>query len=228
MCGKLQGAGSMAQYRFNRLQREQQERQEQQHRAIALGKWLPRVFWLLIAGIAPVTTLVMISQWLPGLKLVTEILILLLAMAEIGIYFLLGKENRRYRVYSLYAFGATVVGFVLYWITGGDNHGWAALINLAATIAKYVGVFHQYVAHSEVLVSADYALSEKWLKLWRWRLISIAVFAGSRLIMFLFPLLGILLFAAAAVPACAIPVFELIYLYRMGGIFRTYAQRLEG
>lgn len=72
----------------------------------------------------------------------------------------------------------------------------------------------------------DYALSEKWMQLWKWFVRLTIILVASIVVILMFPVLGALIMFAAAIGTAVISIIELVYIYRMMSAFRTYASSL--
>ena len=227
-CGKQRNAGSMAESRFQKQERDREKREKLEKQVPLLAKCLTMIFWLSIVSLIPAAISNDLTTAFPVLYGAGQIINAILSLAIIAAYFCMRKANGRYQKVVIFMAAATVGNFLLHWLTGGEEAGWIVLIEIPMAVLGLLCRYHMYSAHSEVLVPVDYALSEKWMQLWKWYVRLVVAMIASLIVVLIFPILGLLIVLAAGIGAIVVSVVEIVYFFRMMRFFRTYAKELMG
>ena len=221
-CSKRSKAETVADIRLQKQEREREKREKLEKQVPLLAKWLTLIFWLSIVSLLPGVISNDFTKSLPVLHTAGQILNTIISFAIIAVYFAMRKVNRRYQKVALIMAVTTVVNFLI----DGEAAGWIRLVQIAEAVLGLICRHHMYTAHSEILVQADYALSEKWMGLWQWYIrITVAMIASIVAILIL-PIIGMLVFIAVGIGFIVISIVEIVYFCRMMVAFRTYAKNL--
>ena len=225
-CSKQQNVKTLAESRFQRQEWERAKREKLEKNVPILAKWLTIIFWLNIIAFIPGLMSNDLTKGLSALHQTGRVISLGFSLAIAAIYLAMGKVNRRYRVVAACAAVTVIVTFIQNLVTGGETPIWTLLISLPMAGLGLVYRYQLYSANSEVLVPVEYTLSEKWMRLWKWFVRLTVALIASILVALIFPIVGLLLAAVAAIGTAVISIVELVYLYRMMCAFRTYAKEL--
>ncbi len=137
------------------------------------------------------------------------------------------SESPRYRIAAVCWFINAAGSAVQIPLSAGENAMavLAGMINLGVLAATLLGTYYECAGHSEVLQEADWDLSDKWQRLWKWYVRFFLVMIGGIFLGAVIPAVGLLILIAAVavslIAALVISVFRLIYLYRMSKVFQT-------
>ena len=223
-CGTYRSKDRMPEYHLQRIEAERIRTAAIAERAPILGKWLWIVFWLVIPGtIASFLTNKNIGGSVPSLftvgQVINAVCSLIYGVAFIRLSFL----EERYRTAGLCALISGMLSGLIAYISGGpEAPTWTLVLSIPAAVVSFVGEYHAYTAHSEVLTGVDYVLSDRWLALWKWYLGINLALLGSILVIIIIPILGLLVTFGAAIGVVVVSVLKLVYLYRTAKLFREY------
>lgn len=208
---------------FLRKQKEEQRKKERlAKQAPVLGKWLWILFWLFIpAEVSGIMASEILEQVL-ALNLSGNILSVACDLVYALILLKLAREEYMYHTAGVCALICAAANVLVLIFFDGQTDGWANLITLPAGVFGFVGMYHEFQAHSTVVHGIDPGLSEKWTKLWTWYWMSIAAMFGSLVVMLLSVTLGVIVILAAAAVVLVVGILKLVYLYRTARVFRTY------
>ena len=225
-CSKQRHVDNLAETRFQKKEWERSKREQLETHVGMLAKCFTAIFWLNIIAFLPDLMSNDLTKGFPILHQTGQMISLAFSLVITAIYVVMGKANRRYRITAACMGVAVVATFLQNLVTGGETPPWTLLISLPLAVLGLVCRYHQYSANSEVLVPMDYALSEKWMQLWKWFVRLTIILVASIVVILMFPVLGALIMFAAAIGTAVISIIELVYIYRMMSAFRTYASSL--
>ena len=94
-------------------------------------------------------------------------------------------------------------------------------VNLVATVISVVSIYYEIMAHAEVLRGIDNLLGRKWLALWKWTLISLALSLASGFVMLAVANLAALMVLVAAIISLVVTVLKIKYLYDTAKVFKN-------
>ena len=227
LCGKNREANHLPEYRLEKQKRERAQREWLEKQMPLMAKCFTALFWIVIAANIPALMSNEYTTLMPVLHRTGQVLGLILSLAVVGCYFLLGKVNIRYRKVSLFMGIAVMAEFVIAVCVGNDSLTWLQLLRIPNLVLSLLGKYHLCNAHSEILIPLDYDLSEKWMRLWKWYTRIYIAMIASILLVRILPVLGLLTIGLLGIGMVVISVMELIYLYRMGARFRAYVRELK-
>lgn len=222
-CSLLHRRSQEPEARLKRGEDEKARRAAAARRAAFLGRWLWLLFWLILpAELAELLTLETVALWSPALAWFGQVLGVLCSAAY-GLILLKvsSEEPCCYRTAGICSLVVSAIQAVLLCIPGGNSAGWSLLFTLPAAVLALVSFYYECMAHAEVLLEADHALSEKWRLLWRWYAAATAALFGGTFLLLIIPLLGVLLLLAGSVGLLVLSILKLVYLYRTARLFRS-------
>lgn len=182
-----------------------------------LGKWLWLLFWMII----PSTVSVLLSYTqISVLMTVGEWLGLISSAAYCLILLRLSTEDDHYKYAGIGLLVGNVVNLLQYILGRGEPQWWLQLLAIPAAIALVVAEYNELTAHSLALVDVDDDLSDKWMALRKWYVITYLATLGNVFIMMISLLLSAMLLLATSIGIVIISVFKLVYLFRTAKAFR--------
>ena len=129
------------------------------------AKWFGCLFWLSILGIL---IGILFSNKLLGriavLNWAGQILSVLLSLGNYAVLFVLSRQYSRYRTAAVFFLFAEVLN-IIFIAAGGA--WWGFLFAIAAAVLSLTGLYHEYYSHAEVAASVNFALSQKWRRLYK-------------------------------------------------------------
>ena len=225
-CSKQRNAEDMAETRFRKLEWERARRAQLEKQVPLLAKCFTVIFWLSIISLIPGIMSNDLTIGFPVLHTTGLIINAAFSLAILAVYFCMGRVNRHYRKAAAFMTLVTAGEYLGYWITSETFPGWSFILKIAILVVGLFCRYHMCTAHSEILVSVDYALSEKWMQLWKWYIYVLVGSFASIVVIFIFPLLGSLIVIAVGIATIVLSITELVYFCRMMVAFRTYAREL--
>lgn len=226
-CGKRSKLEDRPAERLQKQKWEQEKRESLEKQMPMLAKCFTALFWGLIVANIPSLMSNGFTASYPVVHRIGQVLNLCLSVTFVGIYFLLRKANTRYRKAALYLGISVPINFVVTLCSENEALAWLKLLLIPVVVLSLLGKYHLCNAHSELLITIDYALSEKWMRLWKWYVRLLIAMAASVILMLIIALLGFVTIALAGVGLLVLSVIELIYLYRMMTRFRACAIELS-
>lgn len=220
-CGKLMEKDRMPQNRLDKMKREKQNREMLSSRAELLGKWMRRLFLLVIPMVlSAVLSSNTVRSMLPGVYNFGSILNVLIFLLY-GIFLLkMSPEEGRYKTAGMCRIVVSIIGAISIFIASDTT---VMLIGAVTFIFSITGEHNEYKGHSAVLKDIDDDLSEKWEKLWKWYIgMLIAVVAGM-VVMFLMAVLGIIVLLVALIGLIVVSLVKIVYIYHSADALNTYA-----
>lgn len=128
----------------------------------------------------------------------------------------LSKEERGYLIPGCILAGISVHDFLLHLMTvNGMEPGWALLTVLVMPFVSMAQTYLLMTAHAQAAQDVDLSLSEKWLKLRKWFLITLTGIQICEYVYVFFPLLVSIAVAVFGLMLVVLSILELVYLYRM-------------
>ena len=189
------------------------------------AKWFGCLFWLSILGIL---IGILFSDKLLGritvLDWAGQILSVLLSLGNYAVLFVLSRQYSRYRTAAVFFLFAEVLN-IIFIAAGGA--WWGFLFAIAAAVLSLTGLYHEYYSHAEVAASVNFALSQKWRRLFKWTIGSFCVILASILAMLVFTFLGFLTALVSLLFLAVLDIFEIVYLSRTARAFREASAPLQ-
>ena len=201
-------------------------------RAAVFGKWFMIYFWTQIFMI--------ILAFLSSLWLVNgmpAVLLVLLSygysVTEVVIFYQLGRQEDRFKTSAGLALIALVAGIIIDLL---HSNVLAVLWRIPGGIIKLIAVYHFMIGCSEILLTTDGKLSDKWRSLWKWYIdlrVGLIVGLPALLIMALIfestllANLALILVIGIAIALVVVAILWLVYLYRTARCFQQIGKTLE-
>ena len=183
--------------------------------AMLLGKYLPILFWILIATAAVGLVTNNIGRFLNAVKMLAQ------SLATGWVMLKLAPVHRGYRIAGILDIVNGVIGFATELIPA-ERTALALMIVLLipSLVLSFFTLYQEYNAHADVMEYTDGEFADKWRTLWKWTvglliglvpcLVIAVVAAGFGLLVTLLDVIGLVV--------CA--VLYAVYLWRMGKRFR--------
>lgn len=225
-CPTLQEREGMVARRQKEYDDERARLEQTARRVPVLANFLVPLFWLAIPGtVAPILTRGSLTFPIPSSVLPVQILVVLCALAYGTILLRLSSANAHYRICGWCYIAAEVMTLIANGISALDSTSvWIILPSMGGLIANYVGIYQEFMAHSESLEGVDVILSDQWKTLWKWNLRTLYALLAGFVLLYIMPLriIALILLIAATVMALVVSILKLIYLYRTAARFRDY------
>ena len=196
------------------------------------AKWFGCLFWLSILGIL---IGILFNDKLLGriavLDWAGQILSLLLSLGNYAVLFVMSRQYSRYRTAAVCLLVSEVLNIIF---NAAGGAWWGFPFAIAAAVLSLAGLYHEYYSHAEVAASVNFALSQKWRRLYKWSIASFCISMASSLVMLLSAvlasltptLIGSLLVLLTSITLIAsllvilvVSILEIIYLSRTARAF---------
>lgn len=182
------------------------------------ARWFGCLFWLSVSGLF---IGILFNDYLLGriavLDWAGQILSVLLSLGYYAVLFVLSRQYSRYRTAAVLLLISEVAN-IIFFAAGGA--WWGSLFSIAAAVLALAGLYHEYYSHAEVAASVNFALSQKWRRLFKWTIGSFCVILASILAMLVFTFLGFLTALVSLLFLAVLDIFEIVYLSRTARAFR--------
>lgn len=222
-CGRLDDSERMPEIRRKAEENKQAQEAAKKTHAAVLGKWLWILFWLIIpSGIAGILGNENIVGNESGVYVVGLLLSMVVSIVYGVILLQLQDVEAKYRFAGMFSILSAILAIVLELIPM-ENPFLILLAGAPAVILGLVAKYYEFYGHAAVLMDFDSTFSQKWLTLWKWNCIIIAVLVVSVFLGMFMLLLTALLLLACSVGILVISIVQLVYLYKMAKLFREYA-----
>ena len=184
--------------------------------ALLLGKYLPILFWIIIATAAVGLVTNRTGGVLNAVKLLVQ------SVATGWVMLKLSPVHDGYRLAGILDIAGGVIGFITELVpTDRSSAGLLILLLLPSLAITFIAMYQEYNAHADVMEHTDGEFADKWRALWKWTiglliglvpcLVLVAVAAGFGLLVMLLDAIGLVVTA----------VLYAVYLWRMAKRFRT-------
>lgn len=161
-----------------------------------------------------------IAKVSPALSMLGVLLILGSQLAYGLILMKISSADKRYKLAGIFLFISLAVTISVLFIPANA----AVLIqavNLVSSVISIVSIYFEIMAHAEVLRGIDNLLGRKWLVLWKWTLISLALSLASGFVMLAVANLATLMVLAATIISLVVTVLKIKYLYDTAKVFKN-------
>lgn len=213
-CSVYWGKDTAPKFRLAQKKSVLEYQQEMKRKGTYMAKWLWMLFWIFIPSAIGGVIAYLFPAW--------QMFGLLLAVACTLVYGVLllklADEEEKYRTAGVLNLAVALfnVGAIF-----AQRGGGGVLMSGMVAVLAMPGYYYEFNAHADVLEGADNELSEKWRKLWKWKLnATIAMVLGLILTLIL---IGVLLVLVAAIAMVVISVTHLVYLYRTAKTFQGFS-----
>ena len=145
------------------------------------GKYLSRIFWLLIPNIIGGIFSKIGENRSATLVIIGTIIQLACSIAYIYFLAKLSEENEDYKTAWILMTIATVISTVSGFMntSGGNRLGLSVILGLAGAGIAIAEIYYEFSAHSDVMEKPSDELSQRWLGLRKWYTIAYIVLAAS-------------------------------------------------
>lgn len=220
-CALRRGAYSMARTRREKEEAEALSALRLRSQSVVLVKWLRPLFWLML--FSEIFSLIAnnILMNFPFITLaVSSALILLRGLLMLQ----LRGVSDKYRLAGLLLLAPIPLNLLAETARIQEMEVVTIPVGVISSLISFAAVYYEYNAHSDVLAGADNELSEKWSRLWKVTVGSLAAVLVSPVIMKLILLAGVIIMCAGAVAMLIAYVLYFINLWKTIEVFRYYAE----
>lgn len=184
--------------------------------AMLIGKYLPILFWIIIATAVVGLVTNRTGGVLNAVKLLAQ------CLATGWVMLKLSPVHDGYRLAGILEITQGVIGFITELVpTDRSSAGLLILLLLPSMAITFIAMYQEYNAHADVMEYTDGEFADKWRTLWKWTiglliglvpcLVLVAVAAGFGLLVMLLDAIGLV----------ATAVLYAVYLWRMAKRFQT-------
>lgn len=191
--------------------------------AALLARCAGILFWLIIASLL-VTFLTgeNISKMVPAVAAAGQAAGIIVSAAYGCVLYKMSAEGIRYRGAALCRFISAAFSLFLFPASADTENPLIVIAALVAVVIETIGEYYEYMGHADVLTDADRNLSGKWLKLWKWYLITfLGIFAGTILAVMI-PVVGMLVMLVCAVGTFIVSILKIVYIHKTAKTFQKY------
>ncbi len=209
---------------FDNVNTERQEDAGLSERAKVLGKWLWVLFWLFVPGIiAGFMKNESLQVSAPSVYTAGIVLNIVCGAAYAFVLLKLSNVDDEYHTAGIFELiGVAAALVMLIFPSLSKDMTISFLVAVPTAVISLLGEYHEFSAHSIVLVRVNPDLSDKWKMLWKWLLGCQLATLGCAFVAVISPQLGMAVLFLTAIATVVVYVMKLIYLYRTAKIFRTY------
>lgn len=220
-CGKLMEKDRMPQNRLDKIRRESENTERLSKKAAFLGKWMRRLFWLVIPMVLSIILGTNTVQNLSYTLYAVGVVLNIFCFLAYGILLLkMAPEEEKYKTAGICRIAVGAVGVLSIFITGNIA---VTLMSIVSFIFSVTGEYNEYKGHAAALSGIDNELSEKWEKLWKWYIGMFIAIAVSLVIMLLMAILGLIILLVSLIGILVVSVIKLVYIYSSAESLNNYA-----
>lgn len=220
-CNPYRTRERIPEYRLTHIQAEKMHREVISRKAPILGKWLWILFWLMVpTNIAGLMADDQVAKILPQLHTPGVVLEAVCVLIYGAILLKLSGIEEKFRTAAVCTMITGIITLVVELLP--LNEILSVGLALFSAIAAIVGVCYEFPAYSAVLEGVDNGLSDSWMGLRKWYIISLSLMLGSIVAIIIAPVLGVLVLLASAICAVVVGITKLVYLYRTAKVFRAW------
>ena len=182
--------------------------------ALLLGKYLPILFWVLIAAAAVGVVTNRTGGILNAVKLLAQ------SVATGWVMLKLSPVHSGYRIAGILDIAGGVVSFAMELLPTDESAVGLLILALIPLLAlTFVGMYQEYNAHADVMEDTDGEFADKWRVLWKWTVGLMIALIPCLVLLAVAGGFGLLLLVAIGLVIVA--VLYAIYLWRMAKRFRA-------
>lgn len=188
-----------------------------------LAKWIGVLFWLIIAAnIASLFTSENVTNAVPSLAFAGQILNIVTTAAYGVILLKIASESIYYRNSAICCFITAVVAVAMIPVSDDTDLALAIPVVIVSVIVSMIGEYYEYKGHTDVLNDVSPALSEKWIRLWKWYMGTFLGIIGGTVLAVMIPLIGMIIVLGATIGTMVVSVVKIVYIYKTAKAFRNY------
>ncbi len=203
--------------RKKRAEEEKRMAEVYTERSTFLTKWLWILFWLVIPSfVAESMSTFGLKSDSNTIHMVGAIMSALTSATYGAILLRISSVEEKYRpagICTLAIVGISVLDIILNALNLPEVERFSLALAVPIIILGLYSTYKEFYAHAAVLIGIDFNLSEKWERLWKWRIRILIVTVVSFLLLFLSILLGLVLIFSCAIAALVLSILKLVYLY---------------
>jgi len=166
---------------------------------------------LILSNVFSVISDVVLSE----AQIVSAVISFILSIGYGVVLIIISKTNRKFLISGLLIFAANVINLIATLVLEAST-GMTIFATIIVLIISLVAEYHEFMGHSDVLMSYENDLCDKWIKIWNWYIISL-------IISLVCALLGMaIIVMIASVVNLVVGVLKIIYLYQTAEVYRQY------
>lgn len=134
----------------------------------------------------------------------------------------LAPAEKRYKLAGITFIASSAMSVVVLFIPTNSQMV-IGLIEIIAMVVSLVSMYFEIFAHAEILRGVDNILGQKWIELWKWTVISMALSLVSGILVIAIAGLAELTLLAATMISLVVTVLKIKYLYDTSKVFKSQA-----
>lgn len=201
-------------------------------RAAVFSKWFMIYFWaqIILIAMAFRSPLLLLSG-------MPAVFLLLLSygysVIEVVIFCKLGRQEDRFKTSAGLALILLVAGIIIELL---HSNVLAVLWRIPGGIIKLIAVYHFMIGCSEILLTTDGMLSDKWRSLWKWYIgLHVGTIVGTPVLLIMaeivnnlgFIILGLVLLVGILIAMFVVAILSLVYLYQTASCFQKISKTMK-
>ena len=188
-----------------------------------LAKWMRILFWLIIISTAAnLLTSENVTNAAPPLASAGQILNIVTTAAYGVILLKIASESIYYRNSAICCFITAVVAVAMIPVSDDTDLALAIPVVIVSVVVSMIGEYYEYKGHTDVLNDVSPALSEKWIRLWKWYMGTFLGIIGGTVLAVMIPLIGMIIVLGATIGTMVVSVVKIVYIYKTAKAFRNY------
>lgn len=217
LCGKYRGRDKIPQWRIEKRKQVEAQRAYVRQKAPWCYRWFVVLFWVSIVSIvAELLYNENLFGAIPDIYFTGHVLSTVCAVIYGVALLLLSREEESYRKAGIcYLIGKAPL-LLSFFIQ--DDLGFMTVIG---AIVSFVGLYFEYMSHSDILVNVDDELSERWRSLWKWRL-GILIAGIAAVFVTIMPLIMVLLLFGIEIASVVVSILYLVRLHNTMKAFKDF------
>lgn len=224
-CGTWLDKGSIPKQRIERIQEEKEKKEMVDRRAPFLGKWLWVLFWLIVPQvIANFMTGDTMAALVPALVKPGQIGLIICMLIRVIVLFIISGEHGSYRIAAILGMAGVAVDVILQ-VSGMEDIYIIFMLAVVQLVIMLFSEYHEYRAHTDVVMLIDAVISAQWDNYWKWNMYSIIGLVVSMFLVFLMPGFAALAMLASAIGLLVAGIKKLVCLYRTAKAFKARAEQ---
>lgn len=184
--------------------------------AMLLGKYLPILFWIIIATAAVGLVTNRTGGVLNAVKLLVQ------SVATGWVMLKLSRVHDGYRLAGILDIAGGVIGFITELLPADGNAvGLLILVLIPSLVLSFVAMYQEYNAHADVMEDTDAEFADKWRTLWKWTVGLLIGLVPGLVLVAVAGMFGLLVLLMDVIGLVVTAVLYAVYLWRMAKRFQT-------
>lgn len=187
--------------------------------AILLKKWFGILFKIVIVSVVIniIANFVGDNALFSLIACIAEVAI---SIAYAYVLYALSKTNEKYLIAAIILIAVQVIDVVGNFFIAPTSNIKMIILSIVVIVVGMWSEYNEFVAHAEVMEEYDPLMSEKWIKLWNWYVISVFV-----------TLVGLFvnntITSIATIIVIVTSVLKIVYIYKSTEVYLLYVSKMR-